>query len=164
MRYDAGGNRVYKSLPGGTSTYYLNDPTGKTIAVLDVSGNIKMLNFYGLDNFGYMTISYEQQYIPPPPDCISDPTFVTQSENLLQTEQLVTDAEEVTTSTPAPDPCVGSWITVHVDRKYYSLKDHLCTIKMTVDANGNVTSYDDYYPYGMVMEGRSGNFGQGEKQ
>ncbi|MBA4312024.1 MAG: hypothetical protein C0417_05290 [Chlorobiaceae bacterium] len=33
---------------------------------------------------------------------------------------------------------------------------------MTVDAGGNVTSYDDYYPYGMVMEGRSGNFGQGD--
>ncbi len=39
--------------------------------------------------------------------------------------------------------------------RYYYLKDHLGSIRMTVDANGNVVGYDDYYPYGEVMTGRS---------
>jgi RHS repeat-associated protein len=38
--------------------------------------------------------------------------------------------------------------------RYYYLKDHLGTIKMTVDAAGNTTGYDDYYPFGMQMDGR----------
>ncbi len=33
---------------------------------------------------------------------------------------------------------------------------------MTVDQSGNVTSYNDYYPFGMIMEGRSGNFGEAD--
>ena len=39
--------------------------------------------------------------------------------------------------------------------RYYYLKDHLGSIKMTVDATGTVQGYDDYYPYGMQMTGRS---------
>jgi RHS repeat-associated protein len=35
------------------------------------------------------------------------------------------------------------------------LKDHLGNIRMTVDASGGVVSADDYYPFGMQMEGRS---------
>jgi RHS repeat-associated protein len=38
--------------------------------------------------------------------------------------------------------------------RYYYLKDHLGTIKMTVDAACNTTGYDDYYPFGMQMDGR----------
>jgi hypothetical protein len=30
---------------------------------------------------------------------------------------------------------------------------------MMVDASGNVQSYNDYYPYGMTMPGRSGVYG-----
>ncbi len=43
--------------------------------------------------------------------------------------------------------------------RYYYLKDHLGSIKMMVDASGNVQSYNDYYPYGMTMPGRSGTMG-----
>ncbi len=39
--------------------------------------------------------------------------------------------------------------------RYYYLKDHLGSIRMTVDANGNPVGWDDYYPYGMQMTGRS---------
>jgi RHS repeat-associated protein len=39
--------------------------------------------------------------------------------------------------------------------RYYYLKDHLGSIKMTVDTTGTVVGYDDYYPYGLVMSGRS---------
>jgi RHS repeat-associated protein len=39
--------------------------------------------------------------------------------------------------------------------RYYYLKDHLGSIKVTVNTAGAVVGYDDYYPYGMVMTGRS---------
>jgi len=39
--------------------------------------------------------------------------------------------------------------------RFYYLKDHLGTIRMTVNTVANVVSYDDYYPYGMVMPTRS---------
>ena len=35
-------------------------------------------------------------------------------------------------------------------------------MSVTVDAGGNVASYDDYYPFGMTMDGRSGNIGNGD--
>jgi hypothetical protein len=31
----------------------------------------------------------------------------------------------------------------------------LGSVKMTVDTTGTVVGYDDYYPYGMQMSGRS---------
>jgi YD repeat-containing protein len=46
--------------------------------------------------------------------------------------------------------------------RYYYLKDHLGTIKMTVDASCNRASWDDFYPFGMQMEQRCGNQGQGD--
>jgi uncharacterized protein RhaS with RHS repeats len=39
--------------------------------------------------------------------------------------------------------------------RYYYLKDHLGSIRMTVDASGNVVGYNDYYPFGMTMPARS---------
>ncbi|MGD0338056.1 MAG: RHS repeat-associated core domain-containing protein [Bacteroidota bacterium] len=33
---------------------------------------------------------------------------------------------------------------------------------MTIDSTANIKSYDDFYPYGMVMEKRSGNIGQND--
>ena len=39
--------------------------------------------------------------------------------------------------------------------RYYYLKDHLGSIKMTVDATERVQGYNDYYPYGMQMTGKS---------
>ena len=46
------------------------------------------------------------------------------------------------------------------DGRLYYLKDHLGTIRVTVNDAGDVSSYDDYYPFGMFMDGRSSNFGQ----
>jgi RHS repeat-associated protein len=53
------------------------------------------------------------------------------------------------TGQPGPPVFVVSW------NRYYYLKDHLGTVRMTVDAAANVVSYDDYYPYGMQMPTRS---------
>ncbi len=38
-------------------------------------------------------------------------------------------------------------------------KDHLGSIRTTVDESGAVAGYDDYYPYGLPMPGRSSNTG-----
>lgn len=42
-------------------------------------------------------------------------------------------------------------------QRRYFLKDHLGTVRTTVDQSGNVDGYDDYYPFGLVMSGRSNN-------
>ena len=42
------------------------------------------------------------------------------------------------------------------ERRYY-LKDHLGSVRTTVDQYGNVEGYDDYYPFGLIMPGRSSN-------
>ncbi|HKI45094.1 MAG TPA: RHS repeat-associated core domain-containing protein, partial [Balneolales bacterium] len=39
--------------------------------------------------------------------------------------------------------------------RYYYLKDQVGSIKMTVNASGNVVGYDDYFPYGSIMPIRS---------
>lgn len=38
--------------------------------------------------------------------------------------------------------------------RYYFLKDHLGTVKLTVDASCTTVGFDDYYPFGQQMEGR----------
>ncbi len=49
--------------------------------------------------------------------------------------------------------------TVEVDavKSYYYLKDHLGNIRVTVDEAGNVVTKDDYYPFGLQMNGLSYN-------
>ncbi len=49
--------------------------------------------------------------------------------------------------------------------RYYYLKDHTSTplstslgsIRVTLNQNGAVAGYDDYYPFGLQMPGRSNN-------
>ncbi len=47
---------------------------------------------------------------------------------------------------------------------YYYLKDHLGSIRMTVNKNGKVVSYDDYYPYGLIMPMRSKNMAMADER
>ncbi|MHB2154413.1 RHS repeat-associated core domain-containing protein [Calditrichota bacterium GD2] len=42
-------------------------------------------------------------------------------------------------------------------KKYFYLKDHLGNIRVTVDESGVVKGYNDYYPFGLRMPGRSMN-------
>ena len=42
------------------------------------------------------------------------------------------------------------------ERRYF-LKDHLGSVRTTVDRNGNVVGRDDYYPFGLTMPWRSSN-------
>ncbi len=47
---------------------------------------------------------------------------------------------------------------------YYYLKDHLGSIRMTVNNNGKVVSYNDYYPYGSIMPMRSMNMAMADER
>ena len=53
----------------------------------------------------------------------------------------------------------GGEIIGNLDRaeRRYFVKDHLGSVRTTVDRNGNVVGYDDYYPFGLAMPGRSNN-------
>ena len=42
------------------------------------------------------------------------------------------------------------------ERRYF-LKDHLGSVRTTVDRNGNIVGRDDYYPFGLAMPWRSSN-------
>jgi hypothetical protein len=57
-RYDANGNRTYKSVPNSQVNYYLYDVSGKQFAILKGDGTLERINLNGLDNFGYITVGY----------------------------------------------------------------------------------------------------------
>ncbi len=48
--------------------------------------------------------------------------------------------------------------------RYYYLKDHLGSVRMIIDKNGKLKAYDDYYPYGLVMPGRSMNMAMADER
>jgi len=43
--------------------------------------------------------------------------------------------------------------------KYYYIKDHIGNVRVTVDEQGSIVTKDDYYPFGLRMEGYSYNSG-----
>ena len=51
---------------------------------------------------------------------------------------------------------IGSW---DGSQRRYFLKDHLGSVRTTVDQNGTVDGYDDYYPFGLTMPTRQGRAG-----
>lgn len=48
-------------------------------------------------------------------------------------------------------------ITIGPRTTYYYLKDHLGSVRMTINAGGTVVSYDNFYPFGETMPGLSSN-------
>ena len=48
-------------------------------------------------------------------------------------------------------------VTILADKRNYFVTDHLGNVRATVDQSGAVIGYDDFYPYGQVMPGRSSN-------
>ena len=49
---------------------------------------------------------------------------------------------------------IGTW---DGSQRRYFLKDHLGNVRTTVNRDGNVLGYDNYYPFGLQMPGRSSN-------
>lgn len=54
------------------------------------------------------------------------------------------------------DKTITYTIQEHKGRKYF-VKDHIGNVRTTVNRDGNVLGYDDYFPFGLVMPGRSNN-------
>ncbi len=48
-------------------------------------------------------------------------------------------------------------LTIRRDQRVYFVKDHLGSVRATVNEAGDVIGYDDYYPFGLTMPGRSSN-------
>jgi len=48
-------------------------------------------------------------------------------------------------------------IIVREHTSYYYLTDHLGSIRVTVDTSGTAVGWDDYYPFGLQMPGRTQN-------
>lgn len=48
-------------------------------------------------------------------------------------------------------------ITITKPSRVFFLRDHLGSVRTTVDESGNVLGLDDYYPFGLVMDGHSDN-------
>jgi len=52
------------------------------------------------------------------------------------------------------------YVTVTRNNKsFYYLTDHLGSVRVTVNEQGDPVGWDDYYPFGLVMPGRSSNSG-----
>ncbi len=49
-------------------------------------------------------------------------------------------------------------VVTNNSEKYYYLKDHLGSIRVTVDTLGQICGYDDYDAWGLQLDGRSDNF------
>ena len=45
------------------------------------------------------------------------------------------------------------------ESRYYYLKDHLGSVRVTINDSGTAIGWDDYYPFGLQMPGRSWNQG-----
>jgi RHS repeat-associated protein len=52
---------------------------------------------------------------------------------------------------------IGTWYWQYnrTDNRFYYLKDHLGSIRVTLDENADVAGAQDYYPFGEVIQGRS---------
>ncbi len=48
-------------------------------------------------------------------------------------------------------------VSGQITDRYYYLKDHVGSIRMISDENGNRAAWKDFYPFGQEMPGRSGN-------
>lgn len=49
------------------------------------------------------------------------------------------------------DPGTWEYVYKRRDERYYYLKDHLGSIRLTVNESGNIISAQDYYPYGELL-------------
>lgn len=147
-RYNASGNRVYKSTAGGATNYYVYDFKNRPIGVLTMNGDAKMLNIVGLEHVGYLSVGFQTQIY-----CGGRGGGAAAGIGSA-------GAAKAASATAGGGSCDTTYI--RADRRFYYLKDHLGTVKMTIDQNGSLASYDDYYPFGMVMEGRSANLGEAD--
>lgn len=146
--YDAGGNRVWKKV-GNIKTWYVRDATGNVLSLYTEGdntvndGKVSQVeaHLYGSSRLGI--------------------------HNLMED---VTVADGAGTSLPGIG--TGKMFTFARGHKFFELSNHLGNVLATVSdrklgmsLNGNtldhyeaeITSAQDYYPFGMLMPGRNGH-------
>ena len=57
----------------------------------------------------------------------------------------------------------GYWSYSRTDSRYYYIKDHLGSIRITIDEAGNVVNAQDYYSYGSILRSYTGGGFSGER-
>jgi YD repeat-containing protein len=161
--YDASGNMVRKY--EGINDVHVLGADGQTEAVCRMGGKTRLNNIIaGADIIGRYTaatdvnltlsnMTLNDKYEAPNSITVEDNVYVEGVAKLKACNSIKLlpgfTCSEGNTFTAS----IGE-VASTADRFYY-LKDHLGSIKMMVDQNGEVKSYDDYYPFGMTMAGRS---------
>lgn len=163
-KYDASGNRVRKQY-GTADEIYVLGPDGQTEAVFGGDNSLKFFNINAGDNIGRcITLASDLN--------LSNTTLTGDYKAIntvtAQTSVVVTGTAALKSGTRirllsgfrASAGCnfrasIGSM--ANEASHYYYLKDHLGSVRVTVDQSGVVKGYDDYDPWGMTLPYRSQN-------
>lgn len=165
---NASGNRVRKE-EGDLDEIYVLGINGETEAVFDADGTAKFFNVLA----GSKTIS---RFIPSASvELLLTNTTLNGNYEALNTITAENNVTITGTATLIAGTSIilksgfsansGSNFAAKIEtisdqpERYYYLKDHLGSIRVTVDEDGEIVSYGDYDPWGMVLAGRSGNDG-----
>jgi|GEM_PF-807949 len=136
--YDASGNITKNDLQGFTSVDY----DWRNLPAQLIAGANTMQYAYDADGNRVrkeLTSGVETHYVRG----ANGETLAIYEDDVLQFHNILAGA------TP-----IGTW---DGSQRRYFLKDHLGSVRATVDQSGNVDGYDDYYPFGLVMPDRSSN-------
>ena len=165
--YDSNGNRIRKA-GLGIDEYYVQGIAGTTESVMNGSGIFKFYNIMsGGENIGKL--------IPPPTPNLSLNNIELSGEHqalnsiTAQTNVIVNDTAALLAGSviylkpgfTANSGCnfiASVGVVTNNSEKYYYLKDHLGSIRVTVDTLGQICGYDDYDTWGLPLDGRSDNF------
>ncbi|MBE0539515.1 MAG: hypothetical protein IH620_07370 [Ignavibacterium sp.] len=164
--YDENNNRIRKLQTGSDDEHYILGIDGQTESVFDANGKAK---FYNITNGGEII----GRMTPPINNLtLTNTTLVGnyQASNSITAQTNVVVNGTATLKTPGTiylkpgfTANSGCNLTISVGAvtsdKYYYLKDHLGSIRVVVDTVGEIISYDDYDAWGMILNGRSSNFG-----
>ena len=164
--YDNNENRFRKQ-EGALDEVYVLGVNGETEAVFNASGVVKFFNI----NSGSEIIG---RFIPgAPTDLYFSNTTLSgtyEAANSITVENNVTvigptilkagntiNLKPGFTAPGGIDFTAKIGTVTNTPKRFYYLKDHLGSIRVVVNETGEIVSSDDYYPFGMILNGRSTN-------
>jgi len=162
--YDGNGNRIRKQQNGSDELYVLG-AGGETEAVFNTDGTAKFFNIIAgkeaigryepvIDSLKLSNLSLNRTY--------SAKHIVAGTQVVVPTDAELKAGTDIRLK-PGFTTLDGSTFNALIDntvltpQRYYYVKDHLGSIRVTVDQAGEIISYDDYDPWGMQLDGRSDN-------
>ncbi|MCZ2269392.1 MAG: RHS repeat-associated core domain-containing protein [Ignavibacteriales bacterium] len=164
--YDNNENRFRKQ-EGALDEVYVLGVNGETEAVFNASGVVKFFNI----NSGSEIIG---RFIPgAPTDLYFSNTTLSgtyEAANSITVENNVTvigptilkagntiNLKPGFTAPGGIDFTAKIGTVTNTPKRFYYLKDHLGSIRVVVNETGEIVSSNDYYPFGMILNGRSTN-------